>query len=146
MTSRKASAVLPGSDTLDREMLQQIQVLLMQFFGRSYEPLSSPIWMVLRCPACGRTGMAYVDGGFLHVAEDHTEAYETVATGLTWRQARSYFGTPVEEIFGIGPFFDWEDIGTAEEARCRKRRERFIAMADYLTGVTARKPCNGRHL
>ena len=64
-----------------------------------------------------------------------------MARELTWAQARTYFGSITQEVFGLGPFH--ESIDRSEEKERRRRRERFIAMADYLTGVTDRKPPKG---
>ncbi|MCL0047869.1 hypothetical protein M1N20_00125 [Dehalococcoidia bacterium] len=144
MTFKNSSVAEPGSRILDEEMYQQLQSILRLVFGESLEPFSSPIWTALRCPICGKTGMAYVNGGILHVADDHADEYEVVASGLTWCQARTYFGSLTREIFGIGPFLSDEDLERGDDSRLRKRRERFIAMADYLTGVTDKKPSNRR--
>jgi hypothetical protein len=145
LTFKNSSVAEPGSRILDEEMYQQLQSILRLVFGKSIEPLSSPIWMALRCPICGKTGMAYVDSSILHVADDHVGEYEVVASGLNWCQARKCFGSLTQEIFGIGPFLSDEDLERGDDSQLTERRQRFIAMADYLTGVTHKKPSNGRN-
>ena len=137
LTSKEA-----GTDVLGSEIYRQLQGMLRQVYGQGVEPLSSPVWIVFRCPVCGKTGMAFFDGPIVHVSRDHIEEYRRVARELTWAQARTYFGPITKEVFGLGPLH--ESPGSSGEKEWRMRRERFIAMADYLTGVTGRKPPKGR--